>query len=212
MATIPYTIKWWLILALAIAPYTPLVIGAIKQKDKSHSAFTWGLYTMLDTLTFFFGTEERINMDGMVLGYAIGSLFMTLILIYQKRFTTFGKIEIITIILIVICIIVKFTFSKWALTTSIASETIIGIYLITQTFKYPKIKYNLIGYLGFIVVGIISMIVTKDWSIAEVGFALSETLLSFVILIPLIKKWRKLNKRLRLIRLVASKITIASNL
>jgi hypothetical protein len=139
----------------------------------------------------FSGKNVRINMDPMVFGFAIGSLIMTCVLFYQKRFVKCSKNEFTTMILIAICIIVwKFFGSYFALVASIASEMIIGIYLIIQTFKFPKVKYNLTGYIGFIIVSIISIIFTKAWTVEEVGFTVTETILSFVILIPLIKKWR----------------------
>lgn len=128
----------------------------------------------------------------MIFGFAIGSLIMASILFYQKRMVKFGKIEIITTILLIICIVVWGIFGSYlTLVISIISEIIIGTYLIIQTFKYPRVEYNLIGYLGFIIVSIISVIFTKAWTIPEVGYALSESILSFIILIPLLKKWFK---------------------
>jgi hypothetical membrane protein len=167
-------------------------VGLIKDPtDKSHTFLTWFLYLILDCITMFSGEKVRINMDPMIFGFAIGSLIMSLVLLYQKRFVKCSGIEAITIILIFICIIVWKTFdSYFALIASISSEIIIGTYLIIQTFKYPKVKYNLTGYIGFIIVSIISVIFTKEWTIPEVGFALSEAILSFVILIPLINRWR----------------------
>jgi hypothetical membrane protein len=172
-------------------PYTPLIIGLAKDlEDKSHTFLTWFLYLTLDCITMFSGEKVRINMDPMVFGFAIGSLIMSSVLFYQRRFVKCTMVEFTTIILIIICVVIwKSVGSYFALVASIASEGIIGIYLIIETYKYPKVKYNLTGYLGFIIVSILSVISTKAWSIEEVGFALSETILSFVILIPLIKKW-----------------------
>lgn len=191
METIETYSEWWLIFIFSIAPSTPLIVGLIKNPDdKSHSSLTWFLYLVLDIITMFSGSKVRINTDPMIFGFAIGSLIMTLILLYQKRYARFKIAETITLILIIICIIVwKSVGPYYTFITSILSEAIVGIYLIIQTFKYPKIEYNLTGYMGFFLISIISIIYTKDWSIQEVGFAISEAILSFVILIPLIKKW-----------------------
>jgi len=182
-------------------PYTPLIIGLIKDaEDKSHTFLTWFLYLTLDCITMFSGEKVRIDMDPMVFGFAIGSLIMSSILFYQKRFVKCTIIEFTTIILIIICVVVwKLAGSYFALIASITSESIVGIYLIIETYKYPKVKYNLAGYIGFIIISIISVILTKSWSITEVGFALCETILSFIILIPLSKKWWK-EKTLDLIK------------
>jgi len=132
-------------------------------------------------------------MDPMVFGFAIGSLIMASILLHQRRFAKCTIIEIITMVLIGTCFTLWIIFGAYlTFVASIASEIIIGTYLIIQTFKYPRVKYNLSGYLGFILVSIVSMILTKAWTIEEVGFAFSETILSFIILIPLIKKWNKM--------------------
>lgn len=172
-------------------PYTPLIIGLIKNpEDKSHTFLTWFLYLTLDCITMFSGEKVRINMDPMVFGFAIGSLIMSSVLFYQKRFVKCTMIEFTTIILIIICVVIwKLVGSYFALVASITSESIVGIYLIIETYKYPKVKYNLAGYIGFIIISILSVISTKVWNVAEVGFALCETILSFVILIPLLKKW-----------------------
>lgn len=176
----------------AIIPYTPIIVGVIKDTtDKSHTFFTWFLYLTLDCITLFSGGKVRINMDPMVFGFAIGSLVMASVLFYQKRFAKCSKIEIVTMILIVICIIVwNLSGPFLALVSSISSEIIIGLYLIIQTFKYPKVKYNLTGYVGFFIVSMISLIFAKAFTIEEVGFAFSETILNILILLPLIKRWR----------------------
>jgi len=129
-------------------------------------------------------------MDPMVFGFAVGSLIMASILLYQKRYAKWTLVEITTVILIIICITVwRSMGSYYALIASILSGAIVGIYLIIQTIKYPRIEYNLIGYVGFFIVSILSVFSTKAWNVQEVGFALSETILTFVILIPLIRKW-----------------------
>lgn len=191
METIDTSLKWWSIFVSSIIPSIPLIVGLVKNPDdKSHTSLTWFLYLALDVITMFSGSKVRINTDPMAFGFAIGSLIMTFILLYQKRYARFKTVEIITLILIIICIIVwKSIGPYYTFITSILSEVIVGIYLIIQTIKYPKIEYNLTGYIGFFIISIISIIYTKDWSIQEVGFAISEAILSFVILIPLTIKW-----------------------
>ncbi len=191
METIETSLKWWSIFVSSIIPSIPLIVGLVKNPDdKSHTSLTWFLYLALDVITMFSGSKVRINTDPKAFGFVIGSLIMTFILLYQKRYARFKTVEIITLILIIICIIVwKSIGPYYTFITSILSEVIVGIYLIIQTIKYPKIEYNLTGYIGFFIISIISIIYTKDWNIQEVGFAISEAILSFVILIPLTIKW-----------------------
>jgi|GEM_PF-1378199 len=191
METTGFDLGWWFIFIFSIIPYTPIIIGVIKKtEDKSHTFLTWFLYLVLDVITMFSGKNVRINMDPMVFGFAVGSLIMASILIYQKRYAKWKTVEITTVILIIICITIWKTMgSYYALISSILAEVFVGVYLIIQTFKYPKTEYNLIGYIGFFIISILSVFSTKAWIIQEVGFALSETILTFVILIPLIRKW-----------------------
>lgn len=187
------SIDWWLRLTLAIIPHAPLIIGLIKRDDRSHTFFTWLLYLILDCITLFSGLMNRAYIDPMLFGFAIGSLTMSSILLYQKRFVSWGPIEITTTVLIIICTIAWCSFGSYvALICSILSESIVGIYLIIQTWKHPRVKYNLIGYIGFLIVSIMSIIFTVDWTAKEVGYALSESVLNSIIIIPLARKWWKL--------------------
>jgi hypothetical protein len=186
---IPPSITWWLIFLMAITPFIPLVIGLVKQKDASQTSLTWILYLIQDGITMFSGAKVRINVDPMVFGFTIGSFLMASILLYQRRYAVWTKVETITSILIIICIAVWFSSGPYlAFIASILSESIIGIYLIIRTFKNPVVKYNLSGYVIFLLISILSVFFSKTWAIQEVGFAITETILSFVILIPLFKK------------------------
>jgi hypothetical protein len=117
---------------------------------------------------------------------------MSCILLYQGR-TQWKLAETITAILIIICICVWCEGdSYWAQRTGILSECIVGIYLAIKTFKNPVIEYNMIGYIGFLFVSIISMlvsIISMGWSVKEAGYATCEIILTIITLLPLIKKW-----------------------
>ena len=129
----------------------------------------------------------------MVFGFAIGSLIMSLILFYQRRFARFSWVEVITLILIIVCLIIwQIKGPYWALASGIASESIVGIYLIIRTFRDPVVEYNLSGYLGFLIVSILTILTAKEFGLATVGFAISETILNIIILIPLLRKWNKI--------------------
>ncbi len=177
----------WLDFTLAIASSAILVLGIIKQEDKSQVAFTWTLYVILDAVTMF-STKGENGWYIMQFGYAIGSFVMATILIYQKRFV-WGWLETIISLLILICLVLWQIYgSYWAVRSSILSEAGVGIYLIIKTYKNPVVKYNLIGYIGFLMTSIIAMFAAKDWSVEQMGFPFCETVLNVIIVIPLIKK------------------------
>lgn len=139
----------------------------------------------------FSGSKIRVAIDPMLFGFVVSSFVLTLVLFYQKRFGKFTWLEITIISLITICLTIWIVSGSpfLAFISSLTSEIIIGIYLIIKTYKYPQVEYNLLGYTGYFIVSIISVLNTRAWTIAEVGFAVSETILSFLILIPLLKKW-----------------------
>jgi len=128
----------------------------------------------------------------MLFGFSIGSFLMAIILFLQRRKIRWTKVEISTITLFIICIsIFVFGNAYYALIFGIISECIVGIYLIIETFKYPKVKYNLIGYFMFLIVSILSTINATDWSVEEMGYPLCEAILSIITIIPLLIKWKQ---------------------
>jgi hypothetical protein len=178
----------WVILVLAIAAYAPLVLGITRQEDKSQTAFTWTLYLILDCITMFTCKMEK-GAYIMLFGFAIGSLVMAVILLYQRRFG-WTLLETITIILIVICVSFwQISGSYWAIRFSIAAESIVGIYLIIKTFKNPVVEYNFMGYVSFLIVSVLALFAAKNFSIPQIGFPFCETVLNVIILVPLIRKW-----------------------
>jgi hypothetical protein len=116
---------------------------------------------------------------------------MSAILLYQKRIG-WGWLETITIALVIICVVVWCSGgSYWAMRCGILSEVFVGIYLIIKTFINPVVEYNLIGYIGFLIISMISMLTSKEWSVSEAGYATCEVILSVITIIPLLRQWRK---------------------
>ena len=186
------TLVGWVIFVFSLIPFAPLIIGLIKQKDQSQTFLTWILYLILDCITMFSNIKVGPHGYVMLFGFAVGSLIMSAILFYQKRFARWSLVETITLLLITICLIIwKLGGSYWALTSGIASETIVGLYLMRRTFRDPVVRYNMSGYSLFLLVSVITLLTAQEWTISEVGFALPETILNSIILIPLIIKRRK---------------------
>ncbi len=171
----------------------PLVLGTFRQKnDRSQTFVTWILYFSLDIITFFSAIETEKDSSFVILfGFSVGSFIMSLILFYQKKIK-WTKLETVIISLVIICIyLFKSSGPYWALIFGIISESIIGVYLIIQTWQRPKVKYNFTAYIIFLIVSILATINAEDWSIPKVGYPLCETILNIIIIMPLIKKWRR---------------------
>jgi len=191
----------WNILMLSLLPFVPLIIGIVKNsKNNGQNFLTWALYCLLDGITMFSSKEEGGHSYSLLLGFLIGSFFMSAILLYQGK-VGWGPVETITIILIIICIFIwKTSGTYWALIAGIISEGIVGGYLLYKTIKNPIVEYNLISYIGFLIVSIITIFTAQDWGLEEIGYPICETVFSFLTILPLIKKWRAARKRYLLIK------------
>ena len=75
----------WLIFLIAVGAHAPLVVGLVKQIDKSQVFFTWFLYFLLDVITMA-STALKGGNFSMLFGFSVGSFMMALILLYQGRF------------------------------------------------------------------------------------------------------------------------------
>ena len=179
----------WLVLLFSIGAYFPLIRGVFKNKmDKSQVATTWALYTVLDVIlaivTFIKGGNFLFP-----LGFSVGSFILTIILIYQRKIY-WCIIETLVTGLVIVCIV--FWLVGGATTTiffGVLSQTIVGLYLIYNTIKNPVVEYNLIGYFLFLTASVLTLLNADSSGIEEIGYAIAETLLSVIIIIPLLKKW-----------------------
>jgi hypothetical protein len=142
---------------------------------------------------------DKSGGDGyrVLFGSAICSLIMTIILLYQKRFI-WTWLEKLIVILIAICLTVWYFKGAYnALVLSVISESIVGIYLMIKTIKKPVVKYNLTGYTLFLFSCIIAVFDAEHWTLEDVGYNLSEIVITSITIIPLLLKWqrdRKLNE------------------
>ena len=77
----------------------------------------------------------------------------------------------------------------------ILSESFVGIYLLYRTIKDPVVKYNLLGYILFLLACILAVYDAPNWSIYEIGYPASEIILTTLTIIPLLRKWHKEKKK-----------------
>jgi hypothetical protein len=178
----------WIIFFLAIGAHVPLILGVIKQKwDKSQTFLTWVLYFLLDLVTML--SSQKIDGNYVILfGFSVGSFVMWSILLYQGRIG-WTWLETVTLILVISCVGAWYVSGPYlALVFGIASEAIVGINLIIKTYRNPVIEYNLVGYIIFLIVSFFAFFTAEDFNIKQVGYPICEGVLSFITLIPLLRK------------------------
>lgn len=119
-------------------------------------------------------------------GSAVGSFVMFTVLLYKKK-VIWTLLETTVSILITICIILWITKGAYqSVVFGILSEIIVGVYLIIRTIKCPMYQYNLAGYVLFLLASIVATYNASDWSIPQIGYALSEVVLTTITIIPLV--------------------------
>jgi hypothetical protein len=146
------------------------------------------LYSIIDFITFLVLRYALVESGGalILLGSSVVCLVMFIILYYKKGMTCTWK-ETLMIVFVVFCIFTWIIIGpKKAVIFGIISESIIGLYLAIRTFKYPIVKYNLLGYSLFLLTCIISIYDAPDWSLYEIGYPVSEVIITSITITPLL--------------------------
>lgn len=183
------TVLGWIIFWLSIGASTSLIKGVWKDKnDESQTFPTWLLYFILETILMLFTNKLDGNFP-IIFGSSVGSFIMMCILAHQGRFSWSWRESVLVIFVIACLIIQHFSGYRHAIIAGLFAQTAIGTHLIYKTYKSPRVKYNLWGYILFFIVGILSMYNSDDFSVEEFWYSFIEVVLDFIILIPLIRKW-----------------------
>lgn len=156
-------------------------------------ALTWLLYFLLDSLFFIIINKAKIQSGGgpVLFASAIISLFMFIVL-FKKTDIIFTWVEICTIFLIIFCLGVWFFKGPHkAVFWGVLSESLVGIYLIYKTVKNPVVRYNLWGYTVFLLACIVALFDAPDLSFKEIGYPLSEVIITTLTIIPLLIQLKK---------------------
>ena len=138
-------------------------------------------------------SPEKIGGDGyhVLFASAICSFLMFIILLYQRKFV-WTLLEKIIVSLITICGLIWVIKGAYNATIfGIISEAIVGIYLIIKTIERPVVKYNLAGYTLFLIACIVAVFNADHWTLEDIGYNLSEIVITSITIIPLLIKWRK---------------------
>jgi tellurite resistance protein TehA-like permease len=135
-----------------------------------------------------------------LLASAIISFFMFVALLINKRRhwkeikrdrkVFFGSIGMISLIVISITIWI-IEGPHTAIVWGIISESLVGFFLLLKTIYSPVVRYNLLGYIIFLIACILAMFETPDWNFYEKGYPASEIILTSLTIIHLIKKWKR---------------------
>lgn len=149
---------------ICVVAYIPLAVGITKSSvEQSFAAFI--LWAMLDTIA----TITTLLEDGnfwLPFTYASGSTIIALLLVLKKQIT-WSRIETVTSILVVICLVIWFTAGERAgIIASSIAVVIASLPQMVDTFKKPQAT-PLVPYLIFLSANVLSFIAGRSWTIEE---------------------------------------------
>lgn len=167
---------------LALLMYAPLVIGAIHNKGAGQSFAMWALWAVMDWTAAISIMVQRGNF-WLVLGLAVGSVTMALLLLVQGRFA-WGRLETLILFLVLICFGVWiFSGPKWATIASTLAIIIAGVPGMIELCQNPQRTLAII-WSGFTVANLLALWGGASWTVEErfapAVFALQT--LAFVII------------------------------
>lgn len=150
---------------LAFVMYAPLVIGAVRSKGAGQSFAMWALWAVMDSTATLSILVQRGNF-WLVLGLAVGSITMAVLLLAYGRFA-WGRLETAILLLVVVCLGVWF-FSgpKSATIAATLAIVVAGIPGMVELWRNPQRSLAVI-WSGFTLANLLALLGGRNWSIEE---------------------------------------------
>jgi hypothetical protein len=173
--------------AIGIIAYLVLVTGLIKTKaEQSFAAFLlWALLDLIATIT-------SVLSDGnywLPMSNAIGSSVIAVLLIVKKQ-VSWSRIESMTVILVIICLIVWYADGDRAgIIASSLAVVLASVPQMVETYRKPEAT-PVSAYLVFLFANVISFSAGESWTIEERFYAGCSIFLCLVIVIFALRKRR----------------------
>ena len=175
---------------IGIVAYIILIISLIKSKaEQSFAAFL--LWAMLDLIA----TITSVLEDGnywLPMSNVIGSSLITILLIMKKQIS-WSRIETMTTLLVIICLIVWYVAGEQAgIIASSLAGVIASIPQMVETYRRPNAT-PIVAYFVFLGANIVSFFAGKSWTIEERFYSTCSVFLCLVIVLLAIRRHSKLH-------------------
>lgn len=170
---------------IGIGAYLILILSLLKTKmEQSFAAFL--LWAMLDGIAAI----TSVLSDGnywLPMSNAIGSAAITILLVFKKQ-VRWSRVETMTTILVIICIVVWQTAGERAgIIASSLAVVIASIPQMVETYNKPEAT-PISAYIVFLVANILSFFAGNSWTIEERFYAACSIFLTAVIVIFTLRK------------------------
>ena len=144
------------------------------------------LWAMLDLIA----TVTSVLEDGnywLPMSNAIGSLVITILLIVKKQ-VSWSRIETMTTLLVIICLIVWYVAGEKAgIIASSLAVVIASVPQMVETYRKPGAT-PVIAYIAFLGASVVSLVAGESWTIEERFYAGCSVFLCLVIVLLTTRK------------------------
>ena len=150
---------------LALLMYVPLIRDAVRTRGAGQSFAMWGLWAVLDSTITISLIAQRGNF-WLTLGFAAGSIALSILLLCQGRFA-WGRVETVILGLVLICLGVwKFSGPKVATVATTAAIFIAGWPGLMALWRDPQPAVARI-WAGYTLANLAAFCGGSAWSIEE---------------------------------------------
>ncbi len=170
---------------IGIIAYVVLIIALIKSNvEQSFAAFL--LWAMLDLIATITSVLSHGNY-WLPLSNVIGALTIT-ILLAVKRQVSWSRIETLTALLVVVCLVIWYNAGEQAgIVASSLAVVIASIPQMVETYVKPEATPARV-YFIFLFANGVSVFAGRSWTIEERFYALCSVFLCFVIILFALRK------------------------
>ncbi len=163
----------------------PLFIGIYRDKIRQ-SFITYLLWGFLDIITAITIILQHGNY-WLPIGYSLSSIIVACLLMVKKQIT-WGWIEMITTLLVIICLLVWWKMGdRAALIASVISLGIASVPQIIETYKNPSATPTGI-YSLFLIADTLSLLSGKEWNVEQLLYSASAFFLCSLLIILSIRR------------------------
>lgn len=185
--------------AVALLTYLPLCWGILRGNTKQNMA-TFILWGLLDAVVAGSIILQRGNF-ALPLFYTIGA-FAVVACLFTVRYLKWTRFETLISALVFVCIVVWTTVgSEMATLVSTLAMVIASIPQIVDTWKKP-LEFPMLSYVGFSTANFLGILAGENWSIAERLYPTTCTVLTVMLVLMSMRKWRKALQKKPVLRIV----------
>ena len=150
---------------LGLVMYAPLALDILRRGGRGHSFAMWALWALLDTTATVSLMLQRGNYL-LTLGFSIGSILLSLMLLHYGRFT-WGRCEWMVLLMVLLCLLVWADAGPCGATIATTLAILFaGVPGLVELWCHPDPAAARV-WAGFVVANLLALLGGENWSVAE---------------------------------------------